>query len=103
MARVQVALMDHLRGTKTQVEIPDDVPMNRLIPALIRRLGLPTDQDGQPVTYRLDNRETGERVGDDQTLAQAGVKDQTVLTLLPEVTAGNYLTKWPAGLLALAA
>jgi hypothetical protein len=89
MARVRVALLDHLRGTKTQVEIPDDVPMNRLVPALVRRLGLPTEQNGQPVTYRLDNRESGERIGDEQTLAEAGVQEQAVLTLLPEVTAGG--------------
>lgn len=88
MARIRIALMDHLRGTKTQVEIPDDVPMNRLIPALVRRLGLPTEQNGQPVTYRLDNRENGARIGDEETLAEAGVQDQATLTLLPEVTAG---------------
>jgi hypothetical protein len=88
MARIRIALMDHLRGTKTQVEIPDDVPMNRLIPALVRRLGLPTEQNGQPVTYRLDNRESGERIRDEETLAEAGVQDQATLTLLPEVTAG---------------
>lgn len=89
MARVRVALLDHLRGTKTQVEVPNDVPMNRLIPALVSKLGLPTDQEGQPVTYRLDNRETGQRIGDEETLAEASVQDQTVLTLLPEVTAGG--------------
>ena len=89
MARVRVTLVDHLRGTKTQVEVPNDVPMNRLVPALVGRLGLPTDQDGQPVTYRLDNRDTGQRVGDDQTLADAAVQDGAVLALFPEVTAGG--------------
>ncbi len=90
MARVQIALVDHLRGTKTQVQVPNDVPMNRLVPALVSRLGLPTDQDGQPVTYRLDNRETGQRIGEEQTLAEAGVQDGTILALFPEVTAGGY-------------
>jgi hypothetical protein len=89
MTRVRVTLVDHVRGTKTQVEVPDNVPMNRLIPALTSRLGLPTDQEGQPVTYRLDNRDTGERVGDEQTLAEAGVLDGAILALFPEVTAGG--------------
>lgn len=89
MAKVRVALVDHLRSTKTQVEVPDNVPMNRLIPALVSRLGLPTDQDGQPVTYRLDNRDTGERIGDEQTLAEAGVRDGTILALFPEIIAGG--------------
>ena len=83
MARLRIALIDHLRGSATQVEVPDDVPMNRLIPALLRRLGLPTEQNGQPVTYWLDNRQTEERIGDEQTLAEAGVQDQEVLTLSP--------------------
>ena len=90
MARVRVALVDHLRGTKTHVEVPNDVPMNRLVPALVSRLGLPADQDGQPVTYRLDNRDTGMRIGDSQTLAEAEVQDGTILALFPEVTAGGY-------------
>jgi hypothetical protein len=89
MSKIRVSLQDHMRGTKTRVELPDDVPMNRLIPALTRRLGLPTDQDGQPVTYRLDNRQTGQRIGDEQTLAEAGVQEGTVLALFPEVTAGG--------------
>lgn len=88
--RVRIALMDHLSGTKTQVEVPDNIPMNRLIPALVGKLGLPTHQDGQPVTYRLDNRQSGERLGDEETLSDAGVVDNAVLTLLPEVTAGGY-------------
>ena len=89
MARVRIALMDHLRGTKTQVDVPDNIPMNRLIPALVTQMGLPADQNGQPVTYRLDNRATGERIGDNQTLAEAGIQDDGVLALFPEVTAGG--------------
>lgn len=89
MPRVRIALMDHLRGTKTQVEVPDNVPMNRLIPALVAKLGLPTEQGGQPVTYRLDNRDTGERIADQHTLAEGRVQNGSVLALFPEVTAGG--------------
>ncbi len=89
MARARVTILDHVRGTKTQVEVPDNVPMNRLIPALVSRLGLPNAQEGQPVTYRLDNRDSGQRIGDEQTLADAGVQEGAVLALYPEVTAGG--------------
>ena len=89
MSRVKIALEDHLQGTKTRVEVPDDIPMNCLIPALVSRLGLPTEQHGQPVTYRLDNRQTGQRIGDEQTLADASIQEGDILTLLPEVTAGG--------------
>lgn len=91
MAGVRVALVDHLRGTKTQVEIPNDVPVNRLTKALVDHLGLPpSDSSGAPITYCLDNRETGQRLRETQTLAEAGVEDGAVLALFPEVTAGGY-------------
>jgi hypothetical protein len=89
MAKVRIGIENHLRGTKTMVEVPDNVPMNRLIPALVTRLGLPTEQEGQPVTYRLDDRQTGERIDDEQTLEEAGVQNGAVLALFPEVTAGG--------------
>ncbi len=89
MARVRISLFDHLLGTKMHVEVPNNVPMNRLIPVLVSKLGLPSDQDGQPVTYRLDNRDTRERIGDDQTLEEAGVQEGAFLALFPEVTAGG--------------
>lgn len=89
MAKLRITLVDHLRGHKTKVEVPDNVTMNRLVPALAAKLGLPTDQDGQPVTYRLDNRETERRIGEDETLAEAGVTEGAVLALFPEVTAGG--------------
>jgi hypothetical protein len=84
-SKVRVWVEDHLRRTKTRVELPNEVPMKQLIPALILRLGLPTYQDGQPVTYRLDNRQTGQRIGDEQILAEAGVQEETVLALFRDV------------------
>lgn len=89
MPQVRVAILDHTGGKKTIVELPDDVPMNRLVPALVSSLNLPVHQAGNPISYRLDNPETGERLGEDATLAQAGVEAGAVLSLFPEVTAGG--------------
>ncbi len=89
MAQIRISILDHTGGKKTVVELPDDVPMEDLIPALVNSMNLPAEQGGNPITYRLDNPETGERLRDEETLANAGVEAEAVLSLLPEVTAGG--------------
>jgi hypothetical protein len=44
--------------------------------------------DGQPLSYKFHHRTTGRQLLDDQSLAQAGVRDGDVLRLQPEITAG---------------
>ncbi len=93
-ARIHVSVVDHVRQTKTNVTVPNDVPANRLIPALVRALNLPLDQNGQPIVYHLDvmrGQGENERVGEQMTLEQAGVGDGTIISLFPEVTAGGHL------------
>jgi hypothetical protein len=88
MASIKVIVYDPTGSKKTPVELPGDVPMRRLIPALVTKMGLPTQQGANPITYRLDHRGTGKRLADDDTLSQAGVKEDDILSLFPEVTAG---------------
>ena len=80
MAQIRIAIIDQNGGTKTTVELPDDVPMNELIPALVESLQLPTHQGRNLITYRLDNIKDGTRIG---------IEIGTPLSLLPEVTAGQ--------------
>ena len=54
MAQIRVAIIDPTKTKKTMVALPDDVPMNRLIPALVGKLNLPARQMG--------NRQGGPRV-----------------------------------------
>jgi hypothetical protein len=88
MASIKVICYDPTGSKKTPVELPSDVPMRRLIPALVTKMGLPTQQGANPITYRLDHRDSGKRLSDDETLSQAGVKEDDILSLFPEVTAG---------------
>lgn len=89
MANTKVIIYDPTGSKKTPVELPADVPMRRLIPALVSKMGLPTNQGANPITYRLDHRSSGKRLGDDESLKDAGVQDDDILSLFPEVTAGN--------------
>ncbi|MCA9985935.1 MAG: EsaB/YukD family protein [Anaerolineales bacterium] len=88
MASIKVIIYDPTGSKKTPVELPADVPMQRLIPALVSKMGLPTSQGANPITYRLDHRDSGKRLSDSMSLADAGVKQDDILSLFPEVTAG---------------
>lgn len=88
MASIKVIIYDPTGSKKTPVELPGDVPMRRLIPALVSKMGLPTNQGGNPITYRLDHRSSGKRLGDDDSLGSANVQQDDILSLFPEVTAG---------------
>lgn len=88
MSQVKVIIYDPTGSKKTPVELPSDVPMRRLIPALVTKMGLPTSQGGNPITYRLDHRSSGKRISEDESLGDAGVNQDDILSLFPEVTAG---------------
>jgi hypothetical protein len=88
MASIKVILYDPTGSKKTPVELPNDVPMRRLIPALVSKMGLPTSQGANPITYRLDHRASGKRLADDDSLSDAGVVEDDILSIFPEVTAG---------------
>lgn len=89
MAQIRVFILDHTGGTKTEVELPDDVPILRLLPALVDSMGMPQIHGGTAVKYRLDHK-ASERLGEDLTLASAGIRPGDTLSLLPEVTAGCF-------------
>lgn len=85
---MKVTILDHTGAKRTPADLPDEVPMRQLIPALVTKMSLPTMQSGQPVTYELDHKRSGKRLGENDTLKGAGVQDDDILTLLPKVIAG---------------
>ena len=44
--------------------------------------------DGQPMSYKFHHKASGKQLSGEQTLADAGVKENDVLRLQPEITAG---------------
>lgn len=89
MAQIHISIVDQVGGTKTVVEVPDDVPMNQLIPELVSALNLPVRQGGNLISYRLDNTVTSQRMPENATLADHGVESGAIFALSPEVTAGG--------------
>ncbi len=89
MASIDVSIID-VTGSREQVaSLPDDAPVRRVIDKLIEMMNLPLHgPDGAPLSYRFHHKRTGRQLGDNETLAVAGVLPNDVLRLQPEIVAG---------------
>jgi hypothetical protein len=89
MAMVTVQVWDATGNKRRTVEMPTDAPVNRLLAVLLEKMMFPQfAPDGLPLSYKFHHRGSGKQLLDEQTLADAGVKDGDVLRLQPEITAG---------------
>jgi hypothetical protein len=89
MGQLRVKLLDVSGSRSCEVEAPDDVPVNRILILLIEKMNLPiSSPDGQVMSYKLHHRRTGRQLLDEQTLAEADVRQSDELRLQPEITAG---------------
>jgi uncharacterized ubiquitin-like protein YukD len=82
--KIKVTVTDQAGGKTVTAELPADAPMNRLIPALVTKMSLPTN-----VQYGIQHKQSGKQLAPTDTLTSAGVKEGDTLRLLPNVTAGN--------------
>ncbi|NLN75488.1 MAG: hypothetical protein GX139_04200 [Armatimonadetes bacterium] len=89
MGKVDVTIIDATGNKEQQASLPDDAPVRRIIARLTEMMQLPaTDPGGQMLSYKFQHKASGTQLTDDQTLADANVKDGDVLRMLPEITAG---------------
>jgi uncharacterized ubiquitin-like protein YukD len=72
------------------IEAPLDLRANEFIDELKGALKLAsTDAQGQPISWRLDNKDTGQTLVGEQTLEQNGVCEGHRLNLFRSVVAGS--------------
>lgn len=89
MGKVDVTIIDATGNKEQQASLPDDAPVRRIIARLTEMMQLPaTDPAGQMLSYKFQHKASGTQLTEDQTLADANVKDGDVLRMLPEITAG---------------
>ncbi len=89
MGKVAVTILDATGSKEQKASLPDEAPVRRIIGKLLEMMKLPaTGPDGQPMSYKFHHKASGKQLADDQTLADAKVKDGDVLRLQPEITAG---------------
>lgn len=90
MPMVTVQVWDATGNKRQEVEMPDDVPINRILAVLLQRMSFPESApDGQPLSYKFHHRASGKQLLDTQCLKDVGVKSGDVLRLQPEITAGR--------------
>ncbi len=90
MPELNVEIWDATGNKRTPATLPDDVPVSQVIYVLVERMNLPAiGPDGMPLSYKFHHRSSGRQLGDGETLAAAGVSDNDVLRLQPEITAGS--------------
>ncbi len=90
MASISVEVWDATGNKKQVVEMPDDVPVNRVLAVLVDRMKLPRNSpDGQLMSYKFHHKASGMQLLDTQTLKDAGVSEGDILRIQPEITAGG--------------
>lgn len=90
MASVTIQVWDATGNKRNEVEVPDNVPVNRIIAVLLDRMNLPKNgPDGQPLSYKFHHRQSGKQMRDTQTLQDVQARDGDIFRLQPEITAGR--------------
>jgi hypothetical protein len=89
MTDIKIEIWDATGNKRQLVEVPADAEVNRLIAVLIDRMNLPRNSpDGQLMSYKFHHKASGRQLLDTETLTSANVKDNDILRLQPEITAG---------------
>jgi hypothetical protein len=90
---VRVVVIHPAGNAKSTVELPVNVPVNRLVRALVTRLQLPqTNPGGQPLNYQLALQRAGSDdtlLNPDQTLSSAQVQNDDTLRLYVDMQAAR--------------
>lgn len=89
MPMITVKVLDVTGNKQPEVQVPDDVAVQRILMVLLERMNMPkNDGAGQPLSYKLYHKRSGKQLKDDQSLADIGVSDGDVLRLMPEIAPG---------------
>jgi len=89
VAEINLEVWDATGNKRLQVQVPDDVAVERILMVLADKLHLPKfAPDGQLMSYKFHHRRLGVQLLDDRTLAQQTVVDGDVVRIQPEITAG---------------
>ena len=90
MGDINLEVWDATGNKRLKVQVPDDVPVERILMVLADKLHLPRyAPDGQLMSYKFHHRRLGVQLLDDQTLAQQSVVGDDIVRIQPEITAGG--------------
>lgn len=90
MGDINLEVWDATGNRRLNVEVPDDVAVERILMVLADKLHLPKfAPDGQLMSYKFHHRRLGVQLLDDQTLAGQQVASGDIVRIQPEITAGG--------------
>jgi len=84
MGEKVIRVVDQSLNKVVSAKLPDNVPMSKLLPHLVKKIGLP---DGG---YSAHHWESREEIAGDDTLKSAHIADGDTIRLIPNVIAGGY-------------
>jgi hypothetical protein len=88
---INVEIWDATGNKKTTASLPFKSPVNRIMVLLIEKMNLPRHSpDGQLMSYKFHHKASGCQLQDEQSLSDAGVVENDILRIQPEITAGRY-------------
>ena len=88
MSMITVQVWDATGNRRVAVDLPDDVPVDRVLVRLTEKMSLPAKHpDGRLLVYKFHHATAGQ-LRDTQSLRAAGVKANDVLRLYHEMIAG---------------
>ncbi len=91
MGRVNVIIVDATGNKEQRVGLPDNIQCGIIMVKLIEKIKLPSvGPDGNLISYKFIHKASGRQLLESQTLQEANVKDNDVLRLQPEITAGAF-------------
>jgi hypothetical protein len=86
---INLEVWDATGNKRLNVEVPNDVEVERILLVLAEKLHLPRHSpDGELMSYKFHHRRLGIQLRDDQTLEAQGVAEGDVVRIQPEITAG---------------
>lgn len=89
MADIKVKVVT-MGGEEKDIETPTDIKAEDFIKELVTALQLPlTDPEGQPVSWRIDDKDTGKTLDGAKTLEENEVKEGHRLSLIRATVAGR--------------
>ncbi|MBK9030861.1 MAG: EsaB/YukD family protein [Myxococcales bacterium] len=89
MGDISLEVWDATGNRRLNVEVPDDVAVERILMVLADKLHLPKHApDGQLMSYKFHHRRLGVQLLDEQTLAGQQVASGDIVRIQPEITAG---------------
>lgn len=87
LVKVKVITMG---GDEKEIETPLDIKADEFIRELVIALGLPvTDAEGNQVSWRIDDKDTGRTVDGQKSLDENGVREGHRLSLIRATIAGG--------------